>query len=272
WGVQWGVVEQRFRRVVVAVMVVAILVTCAVISRFQVRHWKNSETLFRHALNVTTDNYVAHLNLGVALASQGKIKEAIGQYEQALWIRPDDASAHNNLGSALLRLGRAPEAIGEFTEALRIKPDNAGVHYNLGVALASQGRIVEAIAQYRESLRLRPDLPPALNRLAWILVTNRDSSLRNSSEAVQLAERLHAITGDQQADTFDVLAAAYAEAGRFNDAVQAAQKALDLAMAGGQHELAPNGYSGLAWQIQERLKLYQAGQPFHEGAALTAPE
>ncbi|MGD0017607.1 MAG: hypothetical protein ABSC38_08860 [Verrucomicrobiia bacterium] len=91
--------------------------------------------------------------------------------------------------------------------------------------------------------------------------------MRNSSEAVQLAERLHAITGDQQADTFDILAAAYAEAGRFNDAVQAAQKALDLAMAAGQHELAPNGHSGLARQIQERLKLYQAGRPFHEGAA-----
>ncbi|MGD0017604.1 MAG: tetratricopeptide repeat protein, partial [Verrucomicrobiia bacterium] len=220
---------------------------------------------YQVALQIEPDYIDAHYNLGNILYQLDKLPEAVEQFKQALRIKPDYAEAHINLGSALFGLGRVMEAIGQYEQALRIKPDSAEAHYNLGVALASQGRIAEAIAQYRETLRLEPDLPTALNRLAWILATQGDANLRNPGEAVRLAERLHAITGDQQADTFDVLAAAYAGAGRFNDAVQAAQKALDLAMATEQYELAPNGHSGLARQIQERLKLYQTGRPFHDG-------
>ena len=154
---------------------------------------------------------------------------------------------------------------------MRLKPDNVGAHYNLGVALAGQGKMPEAIAQYREALRLKPDLPPALRKLAWILSTDGNANLRNAGEAVQLAERLCAITEYQHAEYLDVLAAAYAEAGRFNDAVQAAQKALELAAAAGRQELAPNGHSGLAQQIQERLKLYEAGRPFREEPAAQTP-
>ena len=123
-------------------------------------------------------------------------------------------------------------------------------HHNLGNALLRQGKVSEAIAQYREALRLKPDWPPALSRLAWILATDRNASLRNGAEAVQLAERLCEVTGYQQADALDVLAAAYAEAGRFSDAIRVAQKAVELANAAGQEDLAGH--------IQERLKLYQA--------------
>ena len=215
-------------------------------------------TEYTAALRIDPDNADAHNNLGVALVSQGEVAKAIGQYEQALRIQPDFAEAHNNLGYALLRLGKVAEAIGQYEQALRIQPDSAEVHYNLGTALLRLGKVTEAIAQYREALRLRPDWPPALSRLAWILATDRNASLRNGAEAVQSAERLCEITGYMQADALDALAAAYAEVGRFNDAIQVAQKAVELANAAGQRDLAGH--------VQERLKLYQAGSPYREGS------
>ena len=213
----------------------------------------------------------AHNNLGLALANQGKVSEAIAEFVTALRIKPDYAEAHNNLGLALDIQGRVAEAIAEYTAALLIKPDFTEAHNNLGSALAGQGRVAEAIAECREALRLKPDLPQALSTVAWIFATDGDANLRNAGEAVQLAERLCAITRYRRAEYLDVLAAAYAEAGRFSDAIRVAQKAIELASAAGQQELAPNGHSGLAQQIQERLKLYEAGRPFHEEPSTLTP-
>jgi tetratricopeptide (TPR) repeat protein len=214
---------------------------------------------FEQALRIKPDHADAQSNLGLALEKLGKPEDAIGHYEQALQIEPDKADAHNNLGNALVRLGRAPEATGHYEQALRINPEDAKAHNNLGTALLQLGQAQEALAQYREAVRLRPDWPPALSRLAWIFATDRNASLRNGVEAVQSAERLCEITGYRQADALDALAAAYAEVGRFNDAVQVAQKAVQLANAAGQKDL--------AGRIQERLKLYQAGSPYREGSA-----
>ena len=214
---------------------------------------------YEQALRIKHDYVEAQINLGNALFESGKVPDAIEQYEQTLRIRPDYAKPHNNIGIALASQGRVAEAIAEFAAALRIEPDYAEAHYNLGLAMASQGRISEAIAQYRETLRLKPDWPPALSRLAWILATDRNASLRNGAEAVQSAERLCEITGHRQADALDALAAAYAEVGRFNDAIQVAQKAVELANAAEHRDLAGH--------IQERLKLYQAGSPYREGSA-----
>jgi tetratricopeptide (TPR) repeat protein len=201
----------------------------------------------------------AHYNWGVDLASQGKIEEAMAQYRAALEIKPDYAEAHSNLGAALARQSRVPEAIAEYMAALRIQPDYAEAHQNLGLALARQGRSAEAIAEYRKALRLRSDWVPALSDLAWILATDGNAKLRNAVEAVPLAERLCGVTGSRQADAMDVLAAAYAEGGRFEDAIRVARQAIELADA--------DGHQDLSHQIKERLALYQAGRPFHEESA-----
>jgi len=273
-----------------ALLAASVLCVCAVLSSVQVRYWRNSETLFRHALNVTTGNAQAHNNLGntladqgkpaeavieyraalrirpdfpeacnnlgTVLATQGKLAEAVAQYEAALRIRPAYANAHGNWGDALAAQGKLVEAVAEYEAALRLKPDFAEARYNLGGVLAAQGQAQAALAQYREVLRHRPDWPPALSRLAWLLATHKDPGVRNGAEAVRLAERLGQITGQQQAEAMDVLAAAYAEAGRFNDAVGAAQKAIELATAAGRQDLVR--------PIQERLKSYQAERPYHE--------
>ncbi|MGD0651502.1 MAG: tetratricopeptide repeat protein [Verrucomicrobiia bacterium] len=218
---------------------------------------------YEQALRIKPDFAEAHDNLGAALGQAGRIQEAIGHYEEALVIKPDYAEAHNNLGAALGQAGKLEDAIGHYQQALRIKPGFAEAHYNMGNALAGQGRISEAMAEYRETLRLKPDWPPALGKLAWILATDGNASFRNGGEAVQLAERLCVVTDYQQADAMMVLAAAYAEGGRFGDAVQVAQKALELARTNGQQELAA--------QAQGQLKLYQDGHPFRERSAAPPP-
>jgi tetratricopeptide (TPR) repeat protein len=217
---------------------------------------------YDEALRINPELAQAHSSLGLALADQGRVAEAFEQFEQALRIKPDSAETHDNFGIALARQGRMPEAIEQFEQVLRIKPDSAPTHHNLANALLLQGKVSEAIVQYREALRLRPDLSPALYKLAWILATDGNANVRNGAEAVTLAERLCAITGSQDAEDLGVLAAAYAEAGRFSDATKVAQKAVELASGAGQQELAQ--------QIQEQWKLYQAGRPFHKEPATQA--
>ena len=127
--------------------------------------------------------------------------------------------------------------------------------YLAGV-LSAQGRTREAIAHYRAALQTRPDLPEALNNLAWILAANADPQVRNGPEAVALAERACQLTDSKQALLVGTLAAAYAEAGRFAEAVTAAEKAALLAEQSRQPELAARN--------RQLLALYRAGKPFHE--------
>ena len=125
----WGVCEltRRWRYQVMALSVAggAAIVLCLALTRQQLGYWKDSETLFRHALEVTENNYVAHNNLGAALGKKGQIDEAIRQFQEALRLKPDDADAHNNLGIALDKKGQTDEAISQYQEAIRLKPDYA---------------------------------------------------------------------------------------------------------------------------------------------------
>ena len=264
----------------------------------QLRCWRNSETLFRHALAVTENNYPAHNNLGAALDAEGQSAEAIRQFQAALRLAPDYADAHNNLGIALNQEGQSAEAIRQFQEAVRLKPDfskalnnlgnafatigrfdeaiksyrqaiqinsnNPETFLHLGMVLDQLGRTREAVAQYREALRLNPNLLEALNNLAWALATSSDDQLRNGAEAVRLAERACELTHYSQPLIMGTLAAAYAEVGRFPEAVAAAEKAEKLAMSA--------GLTAVAADDRQLLELYRAGKPYHEpsGAASTS--
>ena len=125
-------------------------------------------------------------------------------------------------------------------------------HAGLAAALVGQGKFSEAIEHYRAALRLDPGDVDVLGELAWILATNPDAQWRDGAEAVRLAERACALSENRDADALDTLAVAYAEAGRFDDAVRAAHQALDR----------PDVPPGLADQIRARLALYQAGQAY----------
>jgi tetratricopeptide (TPR) repeat protein len=207
---------------------------------------------YTQAVIAKPDFAKAHINRGVLFAAQGKVEEAIQCYREALRVNPDMAEAHNNLGVILASQGQINEAARHFAEAVRINPIHADAYYNLGMTLANQGDIQGAIDKYREALRLKPHWVDALNSLAWILATNGNAKLRDGKAAVVLAEEACQRTGYGQPATLDTLAAAYAETGRFEDAIRIAQRAVDLALSMNQNELAR--------PISERLGKYKAVQ------------
>ncbi len=174
------------------------------------------------------ESAAAHFNFGTALTVAGRLDEAIDQYRQALRIRPDYGLAHNNLGNVLLGRGSPNEALQHFREALRLDPSNAEAHYNAGSVLRSRGDLSEAAGQFRRALQLKPDWIPALASLAWLLATAPDAALRDANQAIRFAEQAADLTGRQDASALDVLAAAYAAAGRFDRAVAVSQAALEM--------------------------------------------
>jgi len=255
WGAADLCAGWRHRRVVLGGCSTVILVALIFCARTQASYWRNSESLLTHTLACTSDNSIGHYNLGNALFQKGDVDEAITQYQKALQINPDYMEAHYNLGCALIQKGRMDEAIIQYQKALQINPDNAEVHYNLGCALLQKGRMDEAITQYQKVLQIEPDNAEAQNKLAWVLATCPQASLRNGDKAVALAQRTNQLTGGGNPVALGTLAAAYAEAGRFPEAVETAQRALQLA------ETQSN--TALADAIRSQLKSHQAGIPFH---------
>jgi len=348
----------RCQQAGLAALGVTAVAACIIATSFQLSHWKNTETLCRHALRVTTDNFAAHASLGAALLEQGKTEaakaefartlelhpqhavanyvlgtvlarenkpeEAIGHFETALRIDPllveahtelanlliargqadagmthalkalaldpDFPDAHFNVGGALLLQGKLREALPHYEAALKLSPDYAEAHLNCGKALLNLGKLEEAeihlrearrlqpdniethrslaavysglnrsrdqAHEYAEMLRLAPDWPEVLNNLAWLLATHPSAEIRNGAEAVPLAERACALTSRTNLWLLSTLAAAYAEAGKFPDAVSTQQKVCDLAAA--------QTNSGPADSFKQRLELYRSGNAYHK--------
>ena len=176
------------------------------------------------------------------------------QYRLSLAI-DSKVPAHYLLAQALQAQGKPGEALAHYSEVLRQQPD-AGVHATVAELLAERGQIPEAIADYRAALRLEPAFWPALNNLAWILATAADPANRDGKEAVYCAEQACVLTGQREARLVGTLAAAYAEAGRFPEAVTTAEKAVRLAEQASQPELAARN--------RKLLALYRAGKPARE--------
>jgi len=215
-------------------------------------------TQYRRALAIRPDHADAHNNLGNALLRQGKLDEAIEHYHQALEIWPDYALAHRNLGLALVRRGQADQAVVHFQQAVQIDPDYAAAHQNLADALSRTSRFAEAADHYTAVLRLAPDHIRAMNDLAWLLATCPDAAIRSGPEAVRLATEANRLLNYTQPLPLDTLAAAYAEVGDFDRATAAARRAVELARAHNQSELAD--------QYEARLRLYRARQAYRQPA------
>jgi tetratricopeptide (TPR) repeat protein len=211
---------------------------------------------FREAVRIRPDYARAHHNLGAALASRGQPQEAVGHLRRAVSLDPENADAHYTLGVLLVSRGEFDESLQSFREAVRLNPEDPEGQANLGDVLAMQGSVGEAVQQYRRALRLRPDWPEVTSRLAWRLATCPDDSVRNGAEAVELAERLDRQTGHSEPQVLDVLAAAYAEAGRFDQAIATVEHAIARAEAKGQ--------SKSVTSLRERLRRYEDGQTIRE--------
>ena len=242
---------------VAAACAAAVAVLWAALTVRQARFWQNSIALFEHVICDLGDapcRSDIQWRLGSVLASQGKTREAAQQYQASLRLKPTP-EAYLCFAELLERNGDRPGALTNCLAALDLglAPIN---HVQAGQVLAALGRGAEAVNQYRQALASVPDLVPALNNLALILATDRDATNRNGAEAVQLAERACALTDHQTPVLIGTLAAAYAEAGRFNEAIETAQRAHDLAQAAGQPDVAEKN--------RQLLELYRAGQPYRQ--------
>ena len=217
----------------------------------------DAERLFFAALRLNPRYEAALNNCGLVLARRGLIEDAIAHYRRALEVWPEYPDANVNLGNALFAQGRLDDAIALYTRALLLRPDLLELRNNLAFALMAQGKPGEAIPHFDAALRLNDSSPTALTGLARALAVSADAGIRDGARAVTLAERAALLSHHSDPLVLEVLAAAYAEAGRFGDAVATAEAALDLARRVDRGELAN--------QLGERLRLYRAGMPFHEG-------
>jgi Flp pilus assembly protein TadD len=265
-----------------------LVVGLAVLAATRAQVFTNEETLWRDTLDKNPAAWCAQANLGWILASQQKYDEARQHLEASLKEKPDNAQAHSNLGKVLAIQGQFAAAEPEFQAAVKLKPKDAEIRRAYAGALARQGRVADAVKQLRELLQLKPDTearshlaallcqagklgeavaeyrqvvaskpdrPEDLSNLAWLLATSPDSAVRNGTDAVRFAEEACRLTAYQRAQMVGTLAAAYAECGRFPEAVATAQRAIELARAGGD--------PGFAAANEQLLTLYRAGQPYH---------
>jgi tetratricopeptide (TPR) repeat protein len=196
----------------------------------------------------------AHVAAGNVLLAKGDFDTAIAHYTKAVELRPDDSTAHYNLGNALQQTNRIDEAASHYTRALRAEPNLLEAHLNLGNIFLQEKREREALSHYGKAHAISPDSPKALNNLAWLLASASETQLRDGSKAVELAGLANRFTNGENALILHTLAAAYAESGKFADAVETAQSALRLAMR--QNEPA------LADELRREIKLYEAGSAY----------
>jgi tetratricopeptide (TPR) repeat protein len=213
----------------------------------------------QRAVEIEPHYVEARNSLARALGQEGEWDRAMEHLERSLEIDPDQAEAHNNLANVLWQKGRLRQAAAEYEKALALHPDYAAAHFNLGEVLREEGETREAIAHYRRALEIRPDFAPALDSLAWALATSPDVSMRDGVQSVALATRAEQISGGRNPGFAATLAAAYAEVGRFPEAVATAERALRLATA--------QGKAALAARLRTQVALYQTGAPYREAGA-----
>jgi tetratricopeptide (TPR) repeat protein len=263
----WTLRELLSRKAALSVAIAACL-ACAVVCEAQIQHWRNSETLFRHALDVTSGNYLAHHNLGVALAGDGRFAEAIGQYQLALQIEPDAANVQTDYGNALAKSGRVQEAIAHYQAALRALPDSAIIHNDLANALAATpGRRPEAIAEYQTALRLRADYEEARNNLAQVQSNGAEIEYNTGVDLARSGKPESAIAHFEQAlrlkpdyvDAHNNLGVALAGAGRVQEAISHFETALRIdPNSPDAHVNLGIALSGLPSQRAEAIRHFEA--------------
>jgi tetratricopeptide (TPR) repeat protein len=217
---------------------------------------------YRRVLVEEPNRATTHNKLGQALANQNNREEAISHYEKAIGLRSDFVEARSNLGNVLQQQGKTKDAIAQYEKALAQSPKQADVHFRLGMAMESEGKLADAVAHYQKAVELEPRDILATNNLAWLLATCPEAALRQGKKAVELAERMVTMAGDEQPGLLDTLAAAYAEVGRYADAVETARQAVRLAKEKEDEKLVE--------ALKKRLALYKAEKPFHETATMPA--
>jgi len=256
----WAAVDllERFpgAKTAVAASAAVACVACLVVTWFQLQFWANSGSLFQHAVEVTTDNYIAqnnlanvyltqmrneeavphihealrikpyyleaHINLATVLRRLGRNEQSEKEYRVALALQPANVDAHSGYGALLAAEGRTADALREFREAVALKPDDADGHYDLGRVLAATGRPNEAMDQFSEAVRLRPDDAAAFRSLGMVLLSRG----RFNEALVQFAAEARLKPSD--ASVHYDLGKLLAGAGRLDEAIAQFSQALQI--------------------------------------------
>lgn len=222
--------------------------------------YRDVETCSRMVLEKNPDHWPTRNNLGTALLQKGDLDGALACFEIALRNSPSrpgvQENIYRNIGDVFSKMGRTDEAIAQFEKCLSMSPDFTEAHHDLANALRRNGRYRDAIAHYESALRIDPRSVLTLNNLGWLLATCSDPSVRNGARAVEVAARAELLSGGEDPLILHTLAAAYAENGQFSQAVETAQRALQLA------EQQKKGI--LLRALPNEITLYRAELPYHE--------
>jgi tetratricopeptide (TPR) repeat protein len=291
--VVWTLVELSVRQAKIALSALGVAaLVMAGVSAHQVRFWESSETLFRRVLAVTPDNDIteyymgmvllvekhdmtgaeyyfkrtlemnpkysgAYMRLGDIYMGRRQYDEAEQQYRKAVEAEPNATICNLKLAKLLAQKPEGKEeAIRCYRVALKNRPEIAEAQYQLGQLLNDKHDVGGAIAAFQQAVHVKPDMTDALNDLAWALATQSDAKLRNGLQAVEFASRAAELTHHNAPNVLDTLAAAYAEAGRYDDAVATLRDAIKRADG--------MGAVNITGDLEAHLKLYEAKRPFRE--------
>jgi tetratricopeptide (TPR) repeat protein len=213
WGLPVLLSKLPQRKIALGLSMVIVLTTLGICDHQQTSYWKNSVTLFSHALEVTQKNWLAHNDLGLAYDDLGRSAEAIENFSQAIKIIPDYAEAHTNLGIVYTKLGRWQDAIDEHKQAIKFKPDLALAHNNLGIVYTKLGRWQDAIDAYKQAIRIKPDFVEVYNNLGYAY-----AALGRYAEAIDTYNQAIRIKPDF-VDVHYNLGNAYYALGRYPEAI-----------------------------------------------------
>ena len=283
--------RQRFSPRWLGTLAGVVLVACLLLTEKQLAYWRDSQTLFTHALAVTKDNALAHLNLGEAFQEQNDLAEALAEYQTvlrisptreeacnnigrmlndqgkpaaaleycqaALQLNPKSPAQHNSVGIILTELGRDNEALRHFDEAIQWDASYAPAYFQKGRLLLRQGNDLAAVKNLNQALQIEPDNFQMLIYTARVLAADENSSARNGTQALAYASNAVRLAGSAQPVVLDTLAMALAECGRFAEATQIQQQAVTMVRTGG-------GQPVDATIMQQRLTGYQKAQPWRE--------
>jgi tetratricopeptide (TPR) repeat protein len=211
---------------------------------------------FRKSVEIKADHADAQANLASALLQKGELDEAVAQYYKALDIKPDNALVHYDLANALILKGQVDQAIAHYEKALEIKPDYAEVCNNLGIVLFQKGEVDQAITYYQKALEINPQYVEARANLAWALATSPQTPILKAV-AVKLAEQANQMSGGSNPKALRILAAAYAQIGKFSAATAMAQRSLQLATE--------QNNAALEEALRTEIDLYAKGLPYRNG-------
>ncbi|MGA2788375.1 MAG: tetratricopeptide repeat protein, partial [Verrucomicrobiota bacterium] len=222
WTIKDLTASWRYRRQLLGVAALAVIVALMIGAWKQTSYWRDSESLWTRTLDCTSDNAFAHLNLGLALGAEGRLDEAIEHFQKAAEIGPLQAQAYNDLGIMLVGKGRLDEAVTNFARAVEIQPDYAAAHLNWGAVLATQGKTNEAIALFQRAIELKPDYADAHYNLARELAAQGKTAeaIGHYQRAIQLQP--------ESSEVFYNLGIALAAEGKLAEAVEQYQKAIQL--------------------------------------------